>query len=303
MTLEIRPASWARDAEALTAIRFRVFVEEQAVPEDLELDGEDAGAAHWLALSDGKPVGTLRLLRDGHIGRLAVLSEARGQGIGSALLDAALRHAREQAQREVYLHAQVHALVFYERRHFRAEGPEFLDAGILHRLMRLSLREQRELGRDSGRFKVADRAAIALDLANQCQRRLCILSNELEHELYHRETFVDAVSRLARRHRNTEIRLLIVDSRALVRRGHPLLDLQRRLSSSIHIRRVSCEPAQIGENYLLADSGGILCYTVKEPGAAWADYNNGPVVTNYHAQFDALWSQAMDDPELRALHL
>ena len=90
---------------------------------------------------------------------------------------------------------------------------------------------------------------------------------------------------------------------ALARRGHLLLDLQRRLSSTMQLRRVSCDPTQIGENYLLADSRGLLCYTVKEPGAAWADYNNGPVVANYIAQFDTLWAHAIDDPELRVLSL
>lgn len=301
--ITLRTATWDRDAPALTAVRHRVFVEEQGVPEALELDDEDASARHWLALADDVPVGTLRMLRDGHIGRLAVLRPWRGRGIGAALLGAALDCARELEQREVYLHAQVHALAFYQRWGFAAEGPEFLDAGIPHRLMRLNLRGARELGRDAGRFSAGDRAGVALDLARQCRRHLRILANELEPALYHHQAFADAVSELARRSRYSEIRLLIVDSRALARRGHLLLDLRRRLSSTIQLRRVSCDPAQIGENYLLADSRGLLCYTVREPGAAWADYNNGPVVANYIAQFDTLWAHAIDDPELRVLSL
>src|SRR5207244_1795501 len=130
---------------------------------------------------------------------------------------------------------------------------EFMDAGIAHRSMRLVLREQRELGNDSGRFAARDRRAVLLDLTRQCQRHLRILSNSLDHELYNSNEFFEALSQLARSSRYTEIRLLIVDNRPLVQRGHVLLDLQRRLSSSIQLRRVSCEPEDIRENYLLAD--------------------------------------------------
>src|SRR6185295_3784174 len=106
-----------------------------------------------------------------------------------------------------------------------------------------------------------------------------------------------------RRSRFSEIRLLIVDSRPLVQRGHMLLDLQRRLSSTILLRRVSCEPEDIRENYLLADDRGILCFPVREPERAWSDYNNRPIAEDYSTQFDELWNRAIDDPELRLLNL
>lgn len=140
MTADVKPAVWPRDEALLAAIRRRVFVDEQQVPPELEWDGEDAGARHWLARQDGRPVGTVRLLADGHIGRLAVLPEARRAGIGAALLEAAVRAAYAVGIREVYLHAQVHALGFYARYGFVSEGPEFMDAGIPHRLMRRVLR-------------------------------------------------------------------------------------------------------------------------------------------------------------------
>jgi predicted GNAT family N-acyltransferase len=135
----IRVAAWAGDSDALAAIRRRVFIEEQQVPEELEWDGEDACAQHWLALREGQPVGTVRLLVDGHIGRMAVLARERKQGLGSKLLRAAIDAAREQAMGEVYLHAQLQALGFYARHGFVAEGEMFMDAGITHRVMRLVL--------------------------------------------------------------------------------------------------------------------------------------------------------------------
>ena len=134
--VQIRAASWEQDGEALAGIRRRVFIEEQQVPEALEWDGEDSNAMHWLALRDARPLGTVRLLADGHIGRMAVLLEARRHGVGSRLLRAAIDAARTQGLPEVYLHAQVQALDFYARHGFVAEGELFVDAGILHRAMR-----------------------------------------------------------------------------------------------------------------------------------------------------------------------
>ena len=133
----IRPATWVDDGDALAAIRRRVFIEEQQVPEALEWDGEDLGARHWLALHEGQPLGTVRLLADGHIGRMAVLMQARKNGLGSRLLRAAINAARAQGLVEVYLHAQMQALGFYGRHGFVAEGQLFMDAGIAHRAMRL----------------------------------------------------------------------------------------------------------------------------------------------------------------------
>jgi predicted GNAT family N-acyltransferase len=303
MPIDIRPAQWSCDRSVLAEIRRRVFIEEQGVPEDLEWDIEDESAQHWLAFVDGAPVGTARMLRSGHIGRMAVLLRARNQGVGSALLQQAMTQARNTHMRKVYLHAQTHAIAFYERHGFVVEGPEFLDAGIPHRTMRLRLRTQRLLGADAGRFAAADRAAIALDLTQQCRRQLRLLANELDPALYNTAAFIDAISQLARRSRYSEIRLLVLDAAAIVERGHHLLDLQRRLSSIIQIRRADCEPATIKESFLVADDIGVLCYSLKEPEKAWADYNNRPLAEDYSAQFDELWHRSIDDPDLRLLHI
>lgn len=130
------------DFDACMAIRRKVFVEEQAVPEELELDAHDATAVHLLAVDAGRPVGTARLLIDGDhakIGRVAVLAETRGTGAGAALMRAALDELRARGVREVSLGSQTHAIGFYERLGFRAHGPEYDDAGIPHRDMTLLL--------------------------------------------------------------------------------------------------------------------------------------------------------------------
>ena len=137
--ITIRAADWRHDHAALCAVRRAVFIEEQAVPEDLEWDGEDAAARHWLAWHGTTPVGTVRLRAGGHIGRMAVLAAYRKSGVGSRLLRAAVDAARAQGLADVHLHAQVQALDFYRRHGFVAEGEEFMDAGIAHREMRLGL--------------------------------------------------------------------------------------------------------------------------------------------------------------------
>lgn len=134
---------------AVHAIRHEVFVVEQDVPADLEWDGKDDRAVHVLA--EGAGTGRLLLGEDAAkknggdprtavLGRLAVLPGARGNGTGARLVRALEDEARRLGLDGVYLEAQVHAIVFYERLGYTAFGPEFQDAGIAHRAMRRSLR-------------------------------------------------------------------------------------------------------------------------------------------------------------------
>ncbi len=130
---------WTRDRERLAAVRTAVFVKEQGVAVSIELDDQDAACRHVLALADEMPVGTGRLTPEGKIGRMAVLADWRGRGVGSALLQELLAVAAQSGLGAVYLHAQVSALGFYESFGFRAEGPVFDEAAIPHRRMTLPL--------------------------------------------------------------------------------------------------------------------------------------------------------------------
>lgn len=136
MTVTISKVDWQDAKEQLMAIRREVFIEEQGVPEDEEIDPKDPQCVHFLAVDEsGKPVGTSRLLPGGQIGRMAVLSSQRGTGLGGDLLMAAVNYALEQRYTDIFLHAQTQAIGFYQRYGFEAEGPEFMDAGIPHRNM------------------------------------------------------------------------------------------------------------------------------------------------------------------------
>lgn len=135
---QISSGNWETLGSAASEIRRKVFIDEQNVPQEEEWDGLDPACQHFLAMLDGQPVGTARLLPDAHIGRVAVLANARGTGIGVLLMQAAIEAARHAGHLQVVLSAQVHALAFYERLGFVAHGDEFLDAGIPHREMTLS---------------------------------------------------------------------------------------------------------------------------------------------------------------------
>lgn len=133
----VQETAWADAADRLGAVRRQVFVVEQHVPEALEWDEADGACRHVLALDrDGEPVGTGRLLPDGHIGRMAVLPAHRGNGVGRAILSALIGMAEARGDREAVLNAQVHAIDFYRKSGFEVTSGEFMDAGIPHVEMR-----------------------------------------------------------------------------------------------------------------------------------------------------------------------
>ncbi len=135
---------------AIFAVRMTVFVEEQAVPPEEELDALDAAATHFLlrlspdeAASQAVVIGTARLLDKGDgrgkVGRVAVLREYRGLGLGLRLMEFIEATARAQGFQTLVLDAQCYAIAFYEKLGYVAEGDVFLDAGIEHRFMQKTL--------------------------------------------------------------------------------------------------------------------------------------------------------------------
>lgn len=128
------PADMAR----AYAIRRRVFIEEQRVPEEIELDDDDAHAFHALAILHGAAIGCGRMLEHGDevkIGRMAVLPEHRGTGVGRDILHFLLEQARTRGSRKAILHAQMSAEGFYLKEGFMPVGAVFEEAGIAHRKM------------------------------------------------------------------------------------------------------------------------------------------------------------------------
>jgi predicted GNAT family N-acyltransferase len=143
----VRAANWKLDESGIAAIRRAVFIEEQGVPEALEWEAEDV-QCHWFVgvASDQSMIGIVRLTGAGRIGRMAVLPAWRRRGVGRALLATVLTKAQELSFAQVHLSAQTHAIGFYARHGFIAQGPEYPDAGIPHRSMSLELRISKVVG-------------------------------------------------------------------------------------------------------------------------------------------------------------
>jgi predicted GNAT family N-acyltransferase len=139
----VTEASWHNELDrvALVKIRYDVFVYEQKVPVEEEVDAQDPLSLHVIARmnKDGMPIATGRLLPNGHIGRMAVLKGYRRTGAGRAVLEFLMAKARERGFDATELSAQTHAIPFYARAGFIAYGDEYLDCGIPHRMMRKPL--------------------------------------------------------------------------------------------------------------------------------------------------------------------
>lgn len=137
----VRAADWARDEAAIANLRREVFIVEQRVPEHLEWESDDARHQWFVAETRVGLIGIVRLTAVGRVGRMAVRRPFRGKGVGGALLRAALAAASRAGLGQVRLAAQTHAEGFYARHGFVAEGEPYLDAGIPHRAMFLTMKE------------------------------------------------------------------------------------------------------------------------------------------------------------------
>ncbi|NND36739.1 MAG: GNAT family N-acetyltransferase [Rhodobacteraceae bacterium] len=133
--VRIEQTEFATQRDAIYAIRETVFIIEQAVPADIEIDELDPVARHVLAFVDGQAVGTGRITSEGRIGRMAVLADFRGLGVGRAILDALIEIGVADGASRLFLSAQCHAIPFYEKAGFVAQGQVYDEAGIDHRRM------------------------------------------------------------------------------------------------------------------------------------------------------------------------
>lgn len=485
---DIREARWETDEQTLSHIRGIVFIVEQDVPRDEEWDGKDPSCWHWLATdSNGEPIGTARMLPDGQIGRMAVLKEHRKYGVGAALLDHACEKARQLGFTSVWLNAQTHALGFYERAGFVAEGEEFDEAGIRHRRMtrqlapladgvqrvlsrgdlpNVSIRRfdaaevvwsesgkiirkirevvlQHELGLDAamvqddtdeaafhwqavtpdgqvvgavrmdldgniGRLAVLpsarrqgvgqallelavgkarrfdfrevrldalteldgfyrsagfepvgkpfteqglehqryaralkmddpfDRprtavsgddydddvtyrlgtdkrllllrreeefANVLVEMCRQASASIRILSPVLEHKLFDRPEFRDICSALARRNKYTQVEILLYDPHRVIKNGHALLELSRKLPSSMGIKVVDPELRQLNHEFVLADDVGLIYRHDYEVFEGYANFFDQTEASRLARLFRGAWESGILDPNLRRLRI
>jgi hypothetical protein len=144
---------------------------------------------------------------------------------------------------------------------------------------------------------------LAVELCSSAAREICILSPRLDHQVFDRPELVEAIGVLIRSSRQTRVRILVADSRALVTRGHRLLLLARRLPTSVHIQKQVDHPQWKGETIVICDRDGVLY----KPGDSDHDGFFEPssrASTQRHLElFEELWRHSEQDVELRSLSL
>ena len=309
----VEPADWTTDYEALRAVRDPVFVDEQKVPIEDEIDAQDPLSKHVIA-RDGEntPIGTGRLSPERLIGPMAVVREWRGRGVGEALLAALLDQARALGYPVLELHAQSHAISFYEKFGFETYGDEFDECGILHRMMRIELapigaRTFAPLPpKPEPRVLVAedrDQAVAAIaELLADTRHEIAIYTRDLDPALLDVPPILDAIKRIALSGRRARVRILVQEPRKPLADGHRLIALAQRLPSLIEFRTPQEETdRQYASAFLINDRRGYLFRVL-------ASRNEGEGSTyapGRHAQlrdyFDQVWERSVPSEELRPL--
>lgn len=329
--ITVRIVDW-ESTEALRDIRRHVFIDEQQIPESLEWDADDPLCTHFLMRSGDEPVGTARLLEDGHIGRVAILPAWRGRKLGEQLMRAVMNDAQARGMHTLLLSAQGYALDFYRRLGFRVCSEEYIEAGIAHFAMR------REFEPDSlapieflspGRFSIHNpeetitpgraldmpwrlgeqRDLVEIDehaaadhliwMLGQARRRVLIHAADQAVWLFNRREVIAAVEQLVARQPKARIRVLLHEASKPFLRGHSLLNLMHRFPSLLEIRRQHPERPRADQVYMLVDDSGILMLprTIRREG--FTRYNSPDQVRRWGGTFEDLWATSQSDPAIR----
>ena len=324
MQVHVVEVPWPTHNEQLRAVRDEVFIQEQGVPKDVEWDGQDEDAIHFLALNQaGQAVGCARLLPSGQIGRMAVLAEHRSLGIGNRLLEAALQNAKQQNFSEVFLHAQAQVTEFYHKAGFRLSGNEFVEAGIPHVAMNLELpirfepvggiarpeirKQGSELDSEKAEFEQlhgeSECRTGLLKCLQEPLRTVQIYSQYLDHDLFDQLAVVDALSAFVRRGPPVQLQVLIHSSQLIISRGHRLLELARRLDNKVQIRRVPEELTSDLHTSVVWDARGYWLMPDYREYEGLANIFDPVQAARLTQRFDYLWHKASEDSELRVLRM
>ena len=281
----------------LRRVRETVFVHEQGVPLALEWDELDPQCHHVVARDDnGEAIGTGRLTPKRTIGRMAVLSDWRGRGVGDAMLRALLEQARANGWHEVSLHAQASAIDFYARHGFLPVGERFEEAGIEHQSMRL-------LPGAVNPVETRDAAVAAmLGVIAGARRQLVIYSRELDPGLLDAPAVVTALRRLATA--GGEIRVLLQEPAEPQRALAPLIGLAQRLPSAFAFRAIE-EPTDrsYASAYVANDLRGYYFRPLGHRFDGETRLDAPGRARQLRATFDPVWQRARPCTEYRALGL
>lgn len=344
--LNVAKTDWQSHGDQMGSVRRTVFIQEQKVSADEEWDGKDEldSTLHFFAevipttdfslashaaqpleltLSQDAPennqvheselqttiVATGRVLEDGKIGRMCVLQEFRGLGVGQALMQEILHHLITNTPlRSVYLYAQISARKFYETLGFCAVGDTFFEAGIEHIRMELNLDDASLLPLiyQDRVLRLSSPSSFNAQLLNilQCGRyAVDILSHSLDAKLFTQDV-ADALSTIVRNHRQAKARILVEDTRPLTGISHPLVTLSQRLSSAVDIKRLKNAPDIGDEAYVIVDRKLLLFFNNEMEFEGFVRFKAAAECKHLLESFEHLWQvYAEQDPNLSRLFI
>ncbi len=310
----VEPATWTADMADLRRVRNAVFVVEQAVPEDEEWDELDAVSQHVVARDrGGQSIGTGRLTPKGTIGRMAVIREWRGRGVGDAILRVLLELARARHFRQIEIHAQLHALAFYERAGFEAYGEEFDECGIRHRHMRIAIpalepRHQSPIpAHDENLLTSIDRESArtaVLAVLATARRDVSIYMRELEADIYDHADVIEALKQIAIGAPNSSIRILIQQPSGARADGHRLVALSQRLGSSFAFRTPVEEiDHQYPGCFIVCDRGAWFERSLASRFDGEGSTHGPGRKAQLQDMFNAIWERSEELTEMRRLEI
>jgi predicted GNAT family N-acyltransferase len=319
--------SWTLARKLIRSLRKSVLVAELELPMSFIEDDHDPDFLHFRTQSNQQTVGAIRMDLTGNISRLAVDSAFRGKGVGQALVEAAVAKAQRFGLPEVRLEA-LHSLAsFYEKLGFSTVGEPFSAFSRDHQVFERKLsyaepfvRERSSLSgaayaaEDSG-YVLGETAGLLLlrredefrhvimAMAGQATQSLKLHSPLLDHKLFDRPELYEALSALARRNKYTRVEILLYDSHRVVKNGHALVEIARRLPSSIGIRIVHPELRHMNHEYLLADDSGLVYRQDIENYEGYANFRDVTECNRLKRQFRAAWESGLQDPNLRQIKI
>lgn len=309
---------WQACEAQARAIRRHVFILEQNVPEKDEWDNMDEHADHFLIHPKGSPsaVAYGRLLKRSpsmatgssvKITRMAVLPPYRGQGLGTALLQAMLDKAREYRCGSAVLDAQMHAQAFYTKEGFGVHGEPFMDAGIEHIKMIKHLSIAMNSEPDNPVVPLAHPSEIApvmTQFAKEGVRSVDIFSHCLSPAIYDDPDLVTAISAIARRSRQSLVRILVRDPAPLHGCDRPLVNLIQRLPSRTQLRAYTEGAKDPFLGFFCVDKKHLVYFTNEPQWQGFARANARAESTHALNEFEHLWLYgSFEDPNLRVLTL
>jgi predicted GNAT family N-acyltransferase len=311
----IEIADYETDLDALRAVREPVFVVEQNVPLELEWDELDPLSRHVIARDrDGNPVGTGRLTPERKIGRMAVLPEWRGRGVGEAMMVALVDLARGLGHRELSLHAQVSAMEFYRKAGFEPYGGRFMEAGIEHQAMRCSLEpvqaptRQPPMPRAPSLEQEFDTQAgcrdLLLALLRDARNKVWICSRDLDPALLGDPEVLAEIRRVGLSGRGADIRILVQEPGVAQQARNQLIPLAQRMSSAVQMRQPVDEvDLQYASAFVLNDVGGYLFRPLGSRFEGQGNLNEPGKHRQLLDYFRQVWERAALADELRQMRL